>query len=980
MAGALGAQISAGAAFVKIFTDNRAFKHGLYQARKDLMAFKTFASNPIQAVAANPGAFAQTAVATITKLENKVRSLSGTLQSTASTLLTLGATMGMPLYQGLKTFGKFDSQMRLIERITSSTTNQMNRLRDAANRVNEARPATLGDVSSGMLSLARMGLNADEIEKSILPVVNLDIATGANNLGSSAAIAAAAMRSFNLPAEDMARITDILTAGANGSAQELIDLGEALKYASSTAAIAKEDLAEVVAMTGILANLGVKGSMAGTAIRNAFVRIALPEKQELLRNLGVETINPMSGDLRPMADIMLDYYKATRTMSNPQQIALADEIFGVRGMLGGIGLSRSPEDLEKMINTVRNANGLANETADYMMQGPLGKFQQLLGTLETGLNKLGEAVAPIANKYMEDIIKKVEYLTEVWIPANHDTIESYTKLVANILKLGVVLAGAALAAKGLTLALMVGKTVVPIIANMGTAVMMLIAKMKGLKVATESTAAATAALKAAMGGWAAIAGLLAWGAYEGISYLMNKAKEEAREAYTEALELQQKLEGSLDKQETKIDKLIDLWKKLASLQNKNKNKLLDGNELDEAEKLVKEFNKLAQELGLTFRASIEKPPTSGGRGELFVPNPVNISEVVEKRKSELEKKQQMLEDKFAKALIKEYEEGENEELKKYFDSRKKTYMPYSEIPWNERVFGFSEEKNLTDPRRKNMSWFLRKFGPFPDKFDYNPDNGKIEFYILVEEKSNEQVMQENSDELLKMARENLDNPIFSNEIQSVIDEMEQSEEEIKGLNEEYAIAQRKLKSLYEIKYDALREKLLSPLMEGRQEWASRTRENLFDRILQQTKKVNPVQYENILQNLMYSFGQAVTDGIAYYNEQVELTTRTGTVTEEDEKRFAEMREYIAKNQTMYDKYLAAFLDARAATQNAEKQFYGSFNLRALKAQVSGRNNPDEKTAKYTGDTAKLCQSIYDILGRMWLASSGGNGGGMYYGY
>lgn len=941
MAGALGAQISAGAAFVKIFTDNRAFKHGLYQARKDLMAFKTFASNPIQAVAANPGAFAQTAVATITKLENKVRSLSGTLQSTASTLLTLGATMGMPLYQGLKTFGEFDSQMRLIERITSSTTNQMNRLRDAANRVNEARPATLGDVSSGMLSLARMGLNADEIEKSILPVVNLDIATGANNLGSSARIAAAAMQTFNLPAEDMARITDILTAGANGSAQELIDLGEALTYAGNAGAMAKEDLAEIVAMTGVLANLGIKGSMAGTAIRNALVRIASPKQQELLRNLGVETINPMSGDLRPMADIMLDYYKATHTMSNSQQIALSHEIFGVRGMLGGIGLSRSPEDLEKMINTVRNANGLANETADYMMQGPLGKFQQLLGTLETGLNKLGEAVAPIANKYMEDIIKKVKYLTEVWIPANHDTIESYTKLVANILKLGVVLAGAALAAKGLTLALMVGKTVVPIIANMGTAVMMLVAKMKGLKVATESTAAATAALKAAMGGWVAIAGLLAWGAYEGISYLMNKAKEEAREAYMEALELQQKLERSLDKQETKIDKLIDLWKKLASLQNKNKNKLLDGNELDEAEKLVKEFNKLAKELGLTFRASIEKPPTSGGRGELFVPNPANTSEVVEKRKSELEKKQQMLEDKFEKALLKEYEEGENEQLEKFAKNNRgetrelETYMTPGGV-----------QKTTTTTRKESGKETIQRLLP----------------------------------ELLNEARENPDNPMFSNEIQSVIDEMEQLEEEIKGLNEEYAIAQRELKSLYEIDYNSLREKLLSPLMEDRQEWASRTRENLFDRILQQTQKVNPVQYENMLENLVYSFGQAVTDGIAYYNEQVELTTRTGTVTEEDEKRFAEMREYIAKNQTMYDKYLSAFLDARAATQNAEKQFYGSFNLRALKAQVSGRNNPDEKTAKYTGDTAKLCQSIYDILGRMWLASSGGNGGGMYYGY
>lgn len=958
MAGALGAQISAGAAFVKIFTDNRQFKHGLAQARKDLMAFKTFASNPIQAVAANPGAFAQTAVATITKLENKVRSLSGTLQSTASTLLTLGATMGMPLYQGLKTFGKFDSQMRLIERITGSTTNKMNKLRDAANRVNEARPATLGDVSSGMLSLARMGLNADEIEKSILPVVNLDIATGANNLGSSARIAAAAMQTFNLPAEDMARITDILTAGANGSAQELIDLGEALTYAGNAGAMAKEDLAEIVAMTGVLANLGIKGSMAGTAIRNALVRIASPKQQELLRNLGVETINPMSGDLRPMADIMFDYYKATRTMSNSQQITLSNEIFGVRGMLGGIGLSRSPEDLEKMINTVRNANGLANETADYMMQGPLGKFQQLLGTLETGLNKLGEAVAPIANKYMEDIIKKVKYLTEIWIPANHDTIESYTKLVANILKLGVVLAGAALAAKGLTLALMVGKTVVPIIANMGTAITMLIAKMKGLKVATESTAEATAELKAAMGGWAAIAGLLAWGAYEGISYLINRDKEAAKKAYTEILELQSKSNKNLSKTAEASEKLTGSYRKLMKIVADTKN-YIGMDKKATVEKLITEIQSAARDMGVKIPVSLEFNGKSGwvdfGSG-LDKNTPRTLKGYMQKSEAEtlavardklfkdLQKSTEAVKKAIKAAMIAVYKEGSNQSLTKFINEARLEKFEYKTADGTIKT-GYRELPGALDPE------------------------------ILVDK-----VMLK----FLKMATENPDNPIFSSEeIQQQLSALRELSSEWDKFYSEQKENVRELNSLYSenrLDYNTIKEKLLSPLMEDRQEWASRTRENLFDRILQQTKKINPVQYENILQNLMYSFGQAVTDGIAYYNEQVELTTRTGTVTEEDEKRFAEMREYIAKNQTMYDKYLSAFLDARAATQNAKKQFYGSFNLRALKAQVSGRSNPDEKTAKYTENTAKLCQSIYDILGRMWLASSGGNGGGMYYGY
>lgn len=956
MAGALGAQISAGAAFVKIFTDNRQFKRGLAQARKDLIAFKTFASSPLQAVAANPGAFAKSAQATISQWTNKMRSFSGALQSTASTMLTLGATMGAPLAYGLKTFAQFDREMRLIEKITGSTAQQMDRLRIAANKVNEMRPATLGEVSAGMLSLGRMGFSADEIEKSILPVVNLDIATGTDNLGASAAIAAAAMRSFQLPAEEMARITDILTAGANGSAQELMDLGEALKYASATASMAKEDLGEVVAMTGILANLGIKGSMAGTAIRNVFVRMADPKHQQTLRNIGVETVDQTTGNLRPMADVMLDYYKATIQMSNPEQLALTNEIFGVRGMLGGAGLSKSPEALEEMINNVRNSNGLASETADYMMQGPMGNFQQLLGTLETMFNKLGESLAPIANKYMEAIIEKVKYLAEVWIPANKDVIDSFAELVAGILKIGAALAGAALSAKGLVIALMAGKVVVPILANMSTAVMMLIAKMKGLSVATAGGAVAAQALKAAFTGWAGIIGLAVTGVWMGISYLVNRSKEAAREAYEETLKMQQKIDSGLDEQKSKIDELIDAWRELAKLRaQQNINGMLRDEDFEKANQLAEKFNALAKELNVPINVEVEgmavaKDRSGASAGLISLPEKSDIDKVRNAHRAELEKKQLLLEEKFTKQLIVEYET--NGKLRRYIDPRR--IVSPSHSPATPKLY------------RENS--YAGTFG------DMNKPNGK------KETEAPKSAIYRLSPELLKRARKNPEDEMFSSDILSIVDEMDRLKEEIAGLNEEFSNAQRELKSLYENTFNlaGYQGQFRDKLNEDRESWRRGMAESLLDRQLSLTRQSDPEAYTAKLEEVAYTFGDAVRLAMEEYNKAVNGIT--GPLDDESKKQFDEMRKNIMDAQGKYDKYFSLFLDARAATQNAEKQFYGSFNLRALKAQISGRNSPDEKTAQYTGDTAKTCQSIYDLLSRIYLAATGGNTGGVYYGY
>lgn len=58
-----------------------------------------------------------------------------------------------------------------------------------------------------------------------------------------------------------------------------------------------ERIDELCASYGVMANMGIKGSLAGTALRKAYVQFADVKIQKILREVGVEATDS-SGNLR----------------------------------------------------------------------------------------------------------------------------------------------------------------------------------------------------------------------------------------------------------------------------------------------------------------------------------------------------------------------------------------------------------------------------------------------------------------------------------------------------------------------------------------------------------------------------------------------------------------------------------------------------------------------------------------------------------
>jgi len=225
----------------------------------------------------------------------------------------VAAIAAAPFAFATKAFADFDDQMRMVKAVTGATEKEFQRLTEVAEKLGRETSFTAKQVAEGMTAMGRMGFNAREIEAAIPAVLNLSRATG-TELGEAAEIAANNMRVFGIESSKMADVADILTATANGSAQTLTDLAEALKMAGPQAKAAGENIRDTSAALGILANMGIKGSLAGTALRKSYSQFASVKVQDQLKAVGVETVDA-NGDLRKMADIMADIGKVRITAS-----------------------------------------------------------------------------------------------------------------------------------------------------------------------------------------------------------------------------------------------------------------------------------------------------------------------------------------------------------------------------------------------------------------------------------------------------------------------------------------------------------------------------------------------------------------------------------------------------------------------------------------------------------------------------------------
>lgn len=406
--------------------------------------------------------------------ETKLRNFGSRLSSLGASLTGMATAAALPIALSTRVFAGFQDQMLAVQAVSQSTREEFERLYAQAKQLGATTSFTAGQVAGGQLSLARMGFRPQEIEASIPGVLNLARATG-TELAQAADIAAGTLRAFNLEAGQMDRVSDVLVATANNSAQTLEDLGESMKYVAPVAYQYGLSLEQTAKALGVLANLQIKGTMAGTSLRQMMLQLANPDVQKRLAGLGITAVDA-AGNMRPLGDVMVEIGKAMAKMGSGERLALGKDLFNQRAVSAGLTLAT--QQFDSLSDAIDNAAGVSDRTAKIMDSGLGGMFRILMSAVEGVQIAIGEALTETLTRWGTDVTE-IANKTRAWIQQNKGLVIAFTAAVAAIGAAGTALIAFGAAAKGA--AAVVG--LVSMVASMNPVVLALAAAVGAASVA-----------------------------------------------------------------------------------------------------------------------------------------------------------------------------------------------------------------------------------------------------------------------------------------------------------------------------------------------------------------------------------------------------------------------------------------------------------------------------------------------------------------
>ncbi|GAB7207480.1 hypothetical protein OS21_39760 [Dickeya oryzae] len=244
----------------------------------------------------------------------RMQQTAGKLRGSGVMAVAGGAAAGYAGGQFLAPAVGFDEEMSRVQALTrlDKGDQQLAALRAQAKKLGAETAFTTRDAASGQAFLAMAGFTPQAIQAALPGVLNMALA-GGMELGETADIGSNILSQFNLDASQMDRVSDVLTGAFTRTNTDLFSLGETMKYTGPVAAKLGISLEDAAAMAGMLANNGIRGSDAGTAMRASLARLASPPKAaaEALKELGV-SVADAKGKMRPMQDVLRDLYKATQ--------------------------------------------------------------------------------------------------------------------------------------------------------------------------------------------------------------------------------------------------------------------------------------------------------------------------------------------------------------------------------------------------------------------------------------------------------------------------------------------------------------------------------------------------------------------------------------------------------------------------------------------------------------------------------------------
>ena len=309
----------------------------------------------------------------------------------------VGAVLGVSvgLKDTIETYKDFEAAMSQVQAISGATGSELTRLTNKAKEMGATTKFTAQESAEAFNYMAMAGWKTEDMLGGIEGILSLAAASG-ENLATTSDIVTDALTAFNMKASDAGRFSDVLAAAAANANTTVSGMGETFKYAGSMAGALGYSIEDVALMTGLMANTGIKATMAGTALNSIFTRLSTNTNgaADAMSDLGIEFFTS-EGNARDLSDVMGELRKATAGMTAEQKSNLANTIAGTEAQKGLLAiLNASEEDYNKLADAINNADGAAANMSATMMDNLQGSITLLQSAVDGVKISFGERLSP----------------------------------------------------------------------------------------------------------------------------------------------------------------------------------------------------------------------------------------------------------------------------------------------------------------------------------------------------------------------------------------------------------------------------------------------------------------------------------------------------------------------------------------------------------------------------------------------------------
>jgi TP901 family phage tail tape measure protein len=342
---------------------------------------------------------------------------------------------GMQLVGGMARAYKYSAGVQnevwTASKIAGATIAEQREMLQLAKDVNEITPLTASDVASGQRYLAMAGNKFDAIKEMIGPASKLAsiFTMPVGQKGGVADLMTNIMSMYQIPMGEAARVTDDLYTVVTNANISLTDLAQSISYAGADMATAGVDLRQTAAAIGVLGDMGIQGSMAGTSLANMirYLQLSLVNQKKkgynALADLGLspDEFFDAQGNLIDLYTIYQKFAKAAVDLPSRIETPTFFNIFGVRGNRGMLPVLRDiasgRDKMGKILATYDQNMGAVNRLNEERLKTDAGVIDQFESSLEnltvTAGAALGRIFTPVLN-VGNSIIKVINSISETW--------------------------------------------------------------------------------------------------------------------------------------------------------------------------------------------------------------------------------------------------------------------------------------------------------------------------------------------------------------------------------------------------------------------------------------------------------------------------------------------------------------------------------------------------------------------------------------